>query len=147
MSMIATKHIVLAGLAGGVVLNLIDTPWSVFVMLSKMQAFEAAHGLTASPWTGPWFMAVHFAYMIAIAWLYAHLRASYGAGTRTALIAGGVLFGINRLFGIGNGFLGVLPFDLFWGFTIGFAVGSLLGSLVVGRLIERAVPAHPQTAR
>ncbi|NDA94054.1 MAG: indole-3-glycerol-phosphate synthase, partial [Betaproteobacteria bacterium] len=50
-----------------------------------------------------------------------------------------VLFVLNRMFGIGNGFLGVLPFDLFWGFTISFAVGTALGSLVCARIMDAPV--------
>lgn len=142
MSSIPAKRIALAGLGGGLVLNLIDTPWSVFVMLPSMQAFQAAHGLSASVLTGPWFMLAHFAYMGGIAWLYALLRERHGSGPRTALTAGAMLFGLNRLFGIGNGFLGVLPFGLFWGFTVSFAVGTALGSLVCARIID----ASAQTA-
>lgn len=139
MSSTETQRLALAGLAGGLVLNAIDTPWSVFVMLPGMHVFETAHGLSASGLTGPWFMFAHFAYMGGIAWLYGLLRERHGSGARTALVAGGVLFVLNRMFGIGNGFLGVLPFDLFWGFTISFAVGTALGSLVCARIMDAPV--------
>lgn len=137
MSTIDAKHVALAGAAGGLVLNLIDTPWSVFVMLGPMQAFQAAHGLSASALTGPWFMAAHVLYMGGVAWLYALLRERRGGGAKTALLAGTFLFVLNRVFGIGNGFLGVLPFGLFWGFTASFALGTAIGSIVAGRVIER----------
>lgn len=136
MSNTNLKRIIAAGLASGLVLNLIDTPWSVLVMLPKLQAFEAAHGLTSSVFTGPWFILVHFVYMTAVAWLYAVLRDRQGSGLTTAFVAGGLLFTLNRLFGIGNGFLGVLPFDLFWGLTASFFIGTALGSIAAARVID-----------
>lgn len=130
-------RIALAGFVGGAVLNLVDTPCSMLVMLPRITAFTKAHGITSSPLTGPWFMLTHFAYMTAIAWTIMLLRERGRSDAMSALLAGGLWFSVNRMFGIGNGFIGILPFSLFWGFTISFAVGTVLATAAAGRVLVR----------
>jgi hypothetical protein len=140
MSNPSWQRTLLAGTAGGLILNLIDTPWSIFVMVPKNQVFLAAHGLVTSPLTGPWFLLTHFAFVAVIAWLYGLMRERYGKGLATALAAGGVLLILNRMFGMGNVFIGTIPFDVFLGFSASFVFGTLLASVVAARIIDAGAP-------
>jgi hypothetical protein len=133
------KRILMAGLAGGVVLNVIDTLWSVLMMVPMNQRFLTDHSLTTSPLTGPWFLVTHFLFVIAIAWVYSLARGAYGAGVRTALVSAGALLLSNRLFGFGNVLIGTIPATVYFGFSASFILGTLVGSLVAARMIDRAV--------
>jgi hypothetical protein len=119
-----------------VVLNLIDTPWSVAVMVPRMQEFLDAHALSSSPATGPWFLLVHFAFMALVAWVYDLARRRYRPGAGLGLWVGGAFLLVNRAFGAGNVLIGLLPMSVFLGFSVSFVVGTLLGSFAVARVSE-----------
>jgi uncharacterized membrane protein YagU involved in acid resistance len=136
MSIISLKRILLAGLAGGFVLNLIDTPWSILMMVPRNQVFLEAHGLVTSPLTGPWFLLTHFVFVTVIAWVYAIARNSYGKSTWTALAAGAALLIANRMFGFGNVLVGTIPLDVFWGFSASFVLGTFLATFAAARVID-----------
>ena len=138
MSNPSIRSFVIPGLVGGLVLNLIDTPWSVIVMVPRLQAFSDAHQLIGHPLTGPWFLLLHFILGIATAWVYLLARSIYGSGVGTALLSGGVLLLLNRGFGIGNVLLGLMPLNLFLGLTVSFTVGMFAASIVIARMIERS---------
>jgi uncharacterized membrane protein len=138
MSIPSIRSFVIPGLVGGLVLNLVDTPWSVVAMVPRLQAFTDAHQLAASPLVGPWFLMLHFALCVTIAWLYALARAQYRAGPATALLVGGVMLVINRGFGLANVLMGLIPLDVFLGFSISFVVGVLSASWVIGWMMDRA---------
>jgi hypothetical protein len=140
------KRLLVAGLAGGLVLNLVDTPWSVAAMVPYLAPFNAAHGLVASPLTGPWFLLTHFVFCFGIAWVYALAAPQYGPGARTALAVGGGLLVLNRMFGLGNVLLGWIPLYGFLGFSVSFVAGVLGASVVIGRVLDR-VSAPATSAR
>jgi hypothetical protein len=133
MSTPSLKHILFAGLAGGAVLNLIDTPWSVLVMVPKMQVFLDRHQLSSNAFAGPWFLATHFAFMILIAWVYALARQRFHPGLVLALAVAGVFLLINRAFGVGNVLIGI-----FAGFSIGMTFGTLAGGVAAAKVIDRS---------
>lgn len=137
MSSLPFRRIMFAGLLGGAVLNLIDTPWSVLVMVPRMAAFQAAHGLSASAWAGPWFLATHWATMGVIAAAYAVARRSLPAGPGLAMGIAAAMLLVNRGFGFGTVLTGLMPAGIFAGFSLGFAPALLLGSLVAGRVLDR----------
>ncbi len=131
------KTILIAGLAGGFVLNAIDTPWSVLVMVPKMKPFFDAQGFASSPLTGPWFLSVHFLFTTVIAYLYSLMRMLHGRGLRTALTAGVIMLLVNRAFGFANVLMGIFPADLFLGFSASMVPGTLIASVVSGWIIDR----------
>jgi hypothetical protein len=137
------RRIAAGGLAGGLVLNLIDTPWSVLVMVPRLEQFNAMHQHVASPFAGPWFLLTHFAFMLGVAWLYSLARSPYGPGWRTALSVGSVMLLLNRAFGVGNVLLGWISLGGFLGFSISFVSGMLAASAVAARVIERRPAAQP----
>ncbi len=131
------KQILLSGIAGGIVLNLIDTPWSVLVMVPRMQPFLESHGLESHPMTGPWFLLSHVVFAIGIAWVYSRIRPEFERCFEPAMIAGGVLLVLNRMFGFGNVLMGTLPAPIFAGFSASFAIGTLAAAWVAGYSLDR----------
>jgi hypothetical protein len=145
MSTLPRNRILVAGLVGGCVLNLIDTPWSVLVMVPRLAAFSEAHQLTPHPLVGPWFLLAHFALMTVVAWAYAMARAVHGAGVRTALPVILVILGLNRAFGFANVLMGLMPLDVFLGFSLSFCVGVILAGLVAAWILDTRAPATVRT--
>jgi hypothetical protein len=138
MSMPSLPRILLAGLVGGIALNVIDTPWSIFVMVPRLQAFTDAHQLSAHPVVGPWFLVAHFALATAIAWTYALARSVYGRGFRTALLVSVVLLALNRAFGLATVLMGLMPLAIFLGFSAGFAVAVIAAGAISSQIIDRS---------
>jgi hypothetical protein len=132
------KPLLRAGLLGGLLLNLIDTPWSVLVMVPRMAPFAAEHGLEASPLVGPWFLLVHILFAMGIALLHLLLRQQRGPGPGTALLAGLLLLALNRLFGFGSVLLGAMPAGIFLGFSLSFVPATLAAAWLAGRVLDRA---------
>jgi hypothetical protein len=137
MSTVMNGRIWKAGFLGGLVLNLIDTPWSVLVMVPRMEAFSRAHQLEASALAGPWFLLTHFAYMLMIAWIHAQARGPGGRSYGSALLVAAAVLLVNRAFGLGNVLIGVLPLDVFLGFSLSFVAGTLLGGLAIAWTMDR----------
>jgi hypothetical protein len=140
MSMPSLSRILIAGLAGGVALNAIDTPWSIAVMVPRLQAFTDAHQLSAHPLVGPWFLLAHFGSSAAIAWVYALARPVYGSGGATALLVSVVLLALNRAFGLATVFMGLMPLGVFLGFSAGFSVAVIAAGLIAARIVDRLSP-------
>jgi hypothetical protein len=138
----SVTRLAIAGLAGGLVLNLIDTPWSVAVMVPRLQAFSEAHGLAASPLVGPWFLLAHFALATFIAWVYALSRTHLRPGRRTAALVSLAVLAVNRAFGFANVLMGLMPLGVFLGFSLSFAVGVLAAGIVSARVLDRAGPSR-----
>lgn len=127
-----------AGLACGMVINLVDTPWSLWFGVPRLNAFAAAHQLQGSALVGSTFMLVHLLLGLALAWIYATARTVHGAGTRTALLVAAVMLVVNRGFGFANVLLGVMPGEVFAGLSLSFVVAVTLGTLLAARVIDRA---------
>jgi hypothetical protein len=140
------RSIVAAGLAGGVVLNLVDTPWSIAVMVPRMQDFLDAHHLESSAFTGPWFLLVHFAYMTLVAWAYRAACERLQPGIGSALLVGGAFLLVNRGFGLGNVLIGLLPGSVFLGVSMSFVVGTLLGCIVIAQVLDPGRARSPDAA-
>lgn len=88
-----TRRVVLAGLAAGVVLNVIDFIGNTFILGGRTQMeLDAVNPLLWSALNNPRnifvFVGLDFTVGILVVWLYAAIRPRYGAGPATALRAG-----------------------------------------------------------
>jgi predicted anti-sigma-YlaC factor YlaD len=137
MSIPSLPRILLAGIAGGVALNVIDTPWSILVMVPRLQAFTDAHQLAAHPLVGPWFLLAHFGLATGMAWVYALARGVYGHGARTAMTVSLVLLLLNRAFGLATVLMGLMPLTVFLGFSAGFAVAAIVAGVVAAKIVDQ----------
>ena len=90
---VRTGHVVLGGLAAGVIINISETILNLVVLGDQMTAFMAR--LNLPPVTGAamgTFAVLGFALGIGITWLYAGIRTRYGPGVATALRAGAAVY-------------------------------------------------------
>src|SRR5712691_8862499 len=122
MGKINWGRVVLGGLLAGVVLNIVDYltygMWLKADMAAAMQALGKQPGALDS--AIPLFVALDFVYGIGLLWVYAAIRPRFGAGVRTAVIAGvAVWFFVSLLHQLGEAPIGFLPTRLY---TIGTVV-------------------------
>ena len=89
MGRINVGRVILGGLLAGLVINISETILNLVVVAKDME--DAFRALNMPPLgTGPimGFVASSFVLGIAIVWLYAAIRPRFGAGPKTAVIAG-----------------------------------------------------------
>src|SRR5262245_38070910 len=93
MGRINLGRVVLGGLLAGLVLNIGESLLNAVVLASDMEAVTTARNVPqvgGSAIAG--FVLMCFALGIGLVWLYAAIRPRYGAGVKTALIAGIVVW-------------------------------------------------------
>ena len=128
-----------AGLLAGLIVNAIDIPNSAALVSPAWTRFLADHGIAMNvPLVSAFYTTLHFLYGIAILATYAVFRARFGAGTRTALYATGLLLAIHRGFGAGMVAMGTMPLSIYLAFSASMVIGSLLGGVIAARVYERA---------
>ena len=90
-------RVILGGLVAGVVLNIGEFLFNGVIMASAMKEWALAHNFPAEP-TPTFFVvatALTFVLGIVLVWLYALIRPRCGAGPKTAVCAGLIMwFGI-----------------------------------------------------
>jgi len=125
MGKINWLRVVLGGLLAGVVLNLYDWLLNGVILMNDWNTALQALGKTQmGGHMVVWFVVSDFLLGIWLLWAYAAIRSRYGAGPKTALVAG---LGAWALYGLINtlsaGAMGLLPANLFhW---------NLLASLIM----------------
>ncbi len=125
MGKINWGKVVVGGLLAGVVLNIIDWltygVWLKPDMAAAMQAMGKDPAVMSS--AVPLWVVLDFVYGIGILWVYAAIRPRFGAGPKTAVIAGlAVWFFVGLLHAIGEAPMGLMPQRLM---TIGTIVGLI----------------------
>lgn len=131
--------VIKGGLLAGLVLNVVD-----YVLYGVLLRADLAAAMTASGKDPramdsaiPLFVALDFVYGIGLLWLYAAIRPRFGAGPKTAVIAGVALwFFVGLLHQIGESPMAFMPQRLM---TIGTVVAlvALPLATVVGAYIYR----------
>jgi len=112
MGRINWGRVVLGGLLAGVVLNVVD--WLVYGVWLKADLAAAMQALGKQPGAMdsavPLWVALDFVYGIGLLWVYAAIRPRFGAGPKTAVIAGvAVWFFVGLLHAIGEAPIGFMP--------------------------------------
>ena len=122
MGKINVARVILGGLVAGLVLNVID--FVMYGMVLKADFDNALHALGRPPVNNNMimiFVGLDFLFGIWMVWLYAAIRPRFGAGPKTAVIAGVALwFFVFLLHAVGEAPLGLFPMRLY---TIGVIVG------------------------
>jgi hypothetical protein len=137
MGKINWGRVVLGGLLAGVVLNIVD--WLFYGVVMKQDLDAAMQALGKRPGAMdnlvPLFVALDFVSGIGLLWVYAAIRPRFGAGAKTAVIAGvAVWFFIGLLHAIGEAPMGMFPQKVY---TVGtlvalvqYAVAGAVGAYV-----------------
>ncbi len=100
MAAINTRRVILGGVVGGVIWTIWSTAVNLGILMSHFTAEGAAGHILKQPryslFVPYWFVTL-FALSFILAWLYASVRATLGAGPKTALTLG-VLLGFALAF-------------------------------------------------
>jgi hypothetical protein len=148
---INTGRVVAGGLVAGVVANAIDFVNNTYVLGADMQAWAASHNidpatLTSGAVAGTW-VAVDFIYGLLIVFTYAAMRPRFGAGVRTAIIAGLVIFLAPTIVLFGFTQMGMLTMPMFVKGTIGAIVSTLAAAVAGAAVYKEEGAATPALAR
>jgi hypothetical protein len=146
-----TGRVVAGGLVAGVVANAIDFVTNTYVLGADMQAWAASHNidqatLTSGTVAGSW-AAVDFIYGLLIVFTYAAMRPRFGAGVRTAIIAGLVMFLAPTIVLFGFTQMGMLTMPMFVKGTIGAIIATLAAAVAGAAVYKEEGAATPALAR
>ena len=112
MGRINWGRVVVGGLLAGVVLNIVD--FVFFGVMMKQDIAAAMQALGKQPGAMdslvPLFVVLDFVTGIGLLWVYAAIRPRFGAGAKTAVIAGvAVWFFVGLLHALGEAPMGLFP--------------------------------------
>jgi len=140
MGKINVSRVIVGGLVAGLVLNVID--FVMYGMVLKADFDSALHALGRPPVSSSMimvFVGLDFLFGIFLVWLYAAIRPRFGAGPRTAAIAGvayWVLFGLLNT--LSQAPLGLFPQNLAITMTAVTLVEAVLATLVGAKLYSES---------
>lgn len=133
------QKLLVAGLAAGVVLNIIDWLANGVILADRMQAdanaFKPGLGdAMAAMGGGQIAVYVFFDFVVGflIAWTYAAIRPRFGPGPRTALYVGLLFYVFGLILTFGYKELGVMSPGLWWTYSGIWLVNLLIASAVAG---------------
>lgn len=147
MSRMNWGRVLLGGLLAGVVLNVLDmVVFGMWLGRDFQAAMAAAGNHTPMNTMMPWFVVTDFLYGVSLVWLYAAIRPRYGAGVRTAIIAGFAMWlFIGLLHALGEAPMGLLPQRLYMLGTLAglfeLPIATVSGAAVYKEGVEAPVPA------
>ena len=129
MSKINTGRVIGGGLLAGVVMNVIDFIVNAVILAQAWADAAKARGIDmASTQSTVGWIIVDFIAGLLLVWLYAGIRPRYGAGPKTAVLASLAVWVIGHLVFASYAFMGVLP----WSLVIGATIGGLIAVLAAG---------------
>jgi len=137
---INTRGVVVGGLVAGLIINVSEYILNEPVLGARMVAALAAHNL---PPVGGKAIAVFvilgFVLGLVLVWLYAAIRPRFGAGPKTAAIAGAVVWFLDYFCGsVVLGALGLFPTQLIVIALVWGLIELIVAALVGGRLYSEA---------
>jgi hypothetical protein len=134
-SKINKSRVVLGGMAAGAIIFIVTGVVNGAMLKTEFETWARGmggliHPLSQSASLGVWAL-MNLIHGIAGVWIYAGIRPRYGAGPKTALIAGLALWIVSK-FAVGLDFLalGILPSGLIAGQVIGSLVAIMSGVFV-----------------
>jgi len=144
MTSINTGKVVAGGLLAGLVANAFDFVTNTYVLASDWAALARAHNMdpaamTSASTAGTW-IAVDFVFGILLVLTYAAIRPRFGAGVKTAIYAGLLVYIAPTLVLFGFTMMGLLTMTLF---VKGSATSivSILAASVAGASIYKEADA------
>lgn len=136
-------RVLLGGVLAGLIINLGELVLNFFVVGERYQALVSELGLQPAPSGPAVFVLFGFLNGIVLLWLYAAIRTRFGAGPRTALLAGAAVWFLAWLWpGISIAlFLGGFPGDLLLLSLVWSLVEVLLAALAGAAIYTEPAPA------
>jgi len=133
MTGINTGKVIAGGLVAGLVANAIDFVTNTYILAADWQAFAAAHNMDPAAMTSPavagtW-IAIDFLFGILLVCTYAAIRPRFGAGARTAIYAGLLVYVAPTLVLFGFTMMGSMTMAMFVKGSIAAIVSTLAASV------------------
>jgi len=130
---INTGKVVAGGLLAGLVANAFDFVSNTYILMPDWQALAAAHNLDPAAMTNPavagtW-IAIDFLFGILLVWTYAAMRPRFGAGPKTAILAGLAIYVAPTLVLFGFTMMGLFTMTLFVKGSCASIVSTLAASI------------------
>jgi hypothetical protein len=136
---INTKKVIMAGLAAGVVVNIVDYVSNGVIFADRMRAesnaFKPGLGDMMAQMSGSviaQYVVMDFVIGFLLAWTYAAIRPRFGAGPKTAVYAAIVFWVFGAIVASGYKMMGSMSSGLWWSYMVVWGVALLLGSLAAG---------------
>ena len=140
---INTQKLVIGGLAAGVVLNLIDYAAYGVILADRMKAdsnaFKAGLGDQMAAMDGGTlarYVIMDFVVGFLVVWAYVAMRPRFGAGARTAVYAGLMLWIFGLITTSGYMEMGLMSPGLWWTFSFIWLVNLVLAVLAGGMVYK-----------
>ena len=151
MASINTGKVVAGGLLAGLVSNAIDFVTNTYVLAADWESLARAHNMDPAAMTSPavagtW-IVVDFLFGILLVWTYAAMRPRLGAGPKTAILAGLVIYASATLVVFGFTMMGMLTMTLFVKGSIAAIVSTLAASVAGASIYKEADATAPAYAR
>jgi hypothetical protein len=140
---INTKRVIIAGLAAGLVMNILDFIMQGMIfgdrMKAEMNAFKPGMGdamgqMDTNTIIG--YVIMDFVLGLLLAYSYAAMRPRFGAGAKTAIISSLVLWIFAGILTSNYLTMGMMSQGLWWSVAIGYLVCLVIASLVAGALYK-----------
>jgi hypothetical protein len=133
MASINTGKVVAGGLLAGLVANAFDFVTNTYLLAPDWQALAVAHNMDPAAMTSPavagtW-IAVDFAFGILLVLTYAAIRPRFGAGAKTAIYAGLMVYIAPTLVLFGFTMMGMLTMTLFMKGSVASLFSTLIPSV------------------
>ena len=145
MASINLGRVVAGGLVAGVVANAIDFVTNTYILASDIAAFAPTRNLDpavmqSGPVAAAW-IAVDFIFGLLLVWTYAAMRPRFGAGPKTAVLAGLVPYVAVTLVLFGFTQMGFFSMPLFVKGSLCAIVSTLAASLAGAAVYKEGVAA------
>lgn len=145
MASINVGRVVAGGLVAGVVANAIDFVTNTYVLASDIAAWAPTRNLDAAAMnTGPvaatW-IVVDFIFGLLLVSTYAAMRPRFGAGPKTAILAGLALWVAVTTVLLGFTQMGVFSMALFVKGSLASLINTVIASVVGAAVYKEGVPA------
>ena len=133
MGRINFARVLIGGFVAGIIINASEFVLNSMVVAEEMTAAMAAMNKPPiDPSMIVWFVLLSFGFGFVLVWTYAAIRPRFGAGVKTAVIAGLALWAVTTLLNIGNVILGITPSNLMtigtvWG-LFEFVIAAIVGA-------------------
>lgn len=152
MAPINVGRVVRGGLVAGVVANVIDFVTNTYLLAADWAAFAPTRNLDPAAFNNgsivAVFIAIDFIFGLALVWTYAAMRPRFGAGPKTAILAGLVLYVTVTAVLFGFAQLGLMSMTL-WVKGSLYAIVSTFAASLAGAAVykEEVAPTGPAYAR
>lgn len=142
MAAINTGKVIVGGLVAGIVLNVLDFAWTMFVMQPEFDANAVRLGLDPASMQTTTAMVtwivIDLLYGFLAVWIYATMRPRFGAGPKTAAMAAIAIWASIALIMYGLTTGGLFPMAIWVKMTIYSLVATIIATTAGAALYKEA---------